>query len=178
MTTIEYGHYTSPAGLFGIVTHEVLWATNIKYLNDAHEFQHGLDLIKEILPTGKRAQAKPPSPLFKEFVGRVSVQLDTLDLYRSDSVFTFAFSEEIDLLSQWRGYCPNNNGYCIVFDLNKLEKHLKAKFEDCRLVPCVYDDAEKRKQLKQLLNSNWANYQKMSEKKENTGAIDDIPEPN
>jgi len=174
MAKPEFGHYTSPAGLLGILTREVLWATNIKFLNDAHEFQHGLELIKEILPTSKNATAKSPNPLFIEFVTRVSHQLDMLDLYRSDSVFTFAFSEKIDLLSQWRGYCPSNNGYCVVFDLEKLEKLLKGKFEDCRLVPCMYDDAEKGKQLRLLLNSKWATYQKLPDKKGKTSAIDDI----
>jgi hypothetical protein len=174
MSTTQYGHYTSPAGLLGIVSREILWATNIKFLNDSHEFQHALDLIKEILPNNKVTPGKKPHPLFEEFINKVSHQLDTLDLYRSESVFTFAFSEEIDLLSQWRGYCPGNNGYCVVFDLNELHKRVSAKFEDCYLVQCVYDDAEKRTRLKKLLNSNWSKYHKLTEKKAKTAAIDEI----
>jgi hypothetical protein len=174
MSTTQYGHYTSPAGLLGIVTREILWATNIKFLNDAQEFQHAIDLIKEILPNSKVVPGKARTPLFEEFINKVGHQLDTLDLYRSESVFTLAFSEEIDLLSQWRGYCPGNNGYCIVFDLVALHKSISDKFEDCHIVSCVYDDAEKRTRLKKLLNSSWANYQKLTDKKLRTAALDEI----
>jgi hypothetical protein len=48
-----YGHYTTLAGLLGIVKTESIWATNIKFLNDEQEFLHALGLIKEIIATSK-----------------------------------------------------------------------------------------------------------------------------
>jgi hypothetical protein len=48
-----YGHYTTATSLIGILEHEVLWATNIKFLNDEHEFQHALDLARKVIIRSK-----------------------------------------------------------------------------------------------------------------------------
>lgn len=171
--TTEYGHYTSPGGLLGIIRDEYLWATNIKFLNDQHEFQHALKLIKTILDgTPREAGGKNFETAFQEFRGKVSHELGFMDPYTAESVFTISFSEEIDLLSQWRGYCPGNDGYCIVFDLKELHKQISSKLASCHLVKCVYDDAMKIGQLKELLNSIWKQYIKLADKKSREAVID------
>jgi hypothetical protein len=172
MATTEYGHYTSPAGLLGTIRDEILWATNIKFLNDQHEFQHALTLIKVILEGPVHAQPKPFEALFQEFKNKVSHNLGFLDPHTAESVFTISFSEQIDLLSQWRGYCPGNNGFCIVFDLEELHKQMSATMADCHLLKCVYDDAVKQKELKNLLNSRWKEYQTLTDKDAKTAVID------
>ena len=43
------GHYTSQNGLIGILSEEIVWATNIKFRNDEHEFQDALESTKEVL---------------------------------------------------------------------------------------------------------------------------------
>lgn len=32
--------------------------------------------------------------------------------------FVGSFSKDSDKLSQWRGYCPENAGYCLEFDFD------------------------------------------------------------
>jgi hypothetical protein len=169
----EYGHYTSPGGLLGIIRDEFLWATNIKFLNDQHEFQHALDLIKKILDeTPPRAGGVSFQTLFQVFRNDVSKELGFIDPHKAESVFTISFSEEIDLLSQWRGYCPGNNGYCIVFDLEKVYKHMSDKLSSCHFMKCVYDDTEKNTKLKELLNSRWLEYTKLRDAKPRKAVID------
>src|SRR6202035_5832544 len=111
MSLSSYGHYTTAKGLQEIIGHEEFWATNIKFLNDEHEFQHALDLIKEIISQSNVATNSRLS--FTEYLEEIRSKLDTLDSYSAESVFTLLFSQQTDLLSQWRGYCPDNNGYCI-----------------------------------------------------------------
>lgn len=169
----EYGHYTSAGGLLGIIRDKLLWATNIKFLNDQHEFQHALKLIKTILDgTPPEAGGKSFEALFREFRDKVGKELGFIDPHSAESVFTISFSEEIDLLSQWRGYCPGNDGYCVVFDLEELHKRLSAKLESCHLVKCVYDDAVKIAQLKELLNSRWSQYTRLADAKSRKQVID------
>jgi hypothetical protein len=144
MDDVEYGHYTTISGVMGILTSESLWATNIKFLNDEHEFQHALDLIKELLPTSRISREEPNNPVHNSFITTVTEKIDALDTYRCDSVFTLSFTEETDLLSQWRGYCPSNNGYCLVIDTPKLYESLQGHFDSVRFVKCVYDLDQKK----------------------------------
>lgn len=158
MKTVNYGHYTSLSGLLGIVKAETLWATNIKFLNDEQEFQHALDMIKEIISKSKITSNNPTYSLNKKFISDVTEKLKSLDSYEADSVFTLSFSEQTDLLSQWRGYCPDNNGYCVVFDADILLELANSNLGICHLVKCVYDKKQKEDQIKKLLNNYWSKY--------------------
>jgi hypothetical protein len=42
-------HYTSAAGLLGILKTRSIWATNIRFMNDTREFALALDLITAAL---------------------------------------------------------------------------------------------------------------------------------
>ncbi len=174
MADIRYGHYTTTAGLLGIVKEELLWATNIKFLNDEHEFVHALEMIKDIIAKQKIPMPERVRPTFEEYIVEVKEQLESLDNYRAETVFTLSFSEQIDLLSQWRGYCPNNNGYCIVFDAQKLYEAVGLEFDDVHLVKCVYDEKQKTTQIKQLLNEFWNKYLKLELGKERKALIEEL----
>jgi hypothetical protein len=174
MSKIAYGHYTSLTGLLGIVKTETLWATNVKFLNDAHEFQHALELIKDLISESKIPPEHPDHKVHKDYVAAIAFKLKTLDSYDSASVFTLSFSEETDLLSQWRGYCPSNNGYCITYDITKLHEKIKSVFDDCHLFKCVYDNKQKERQLKDLLNTYWQKYRMKNNNKLKESIIDDL----
>jgi hypothetical protein len=171
---VDYGHYTSPGGLMGIVRDEGLWATNIKFLNDQHEFQHALDLIKRIINKRTALFGASIPPLYSEFRGAMDIQLAALESFTSESVFTYSFSTQVDLLSQWRGYCPDNNGYCIVFDADQLHKGVCEKFDNCHFVKCVYDDSEKEEQIRKVLNDHWRKYQTLGDRKDRKANVDEL----
>lgn len=159
MENCTLGHYTSPVGLMGIIRGS-LWATNIRYLNDDQEFKHAVELIKEISSTSLISKDHPDYGRKEEFVDALQGKLESLQFVYPDYIFTASFSEKTDLLSQWRGYCPNNNGYCIEIDIGSLLKLVQTSFPQARILKCLYDDKEKAKQIKELLNKHWNRYKK------------------
>lgn len=174
MSEQKFGHYTSQAGMMGIIESEKLWATNIKYLNDEHEFQHALDLIREIIPQSKYSKENPDYDKYLDYIGKLQEKIETLDNSRSDSVFTISFTEETDLLSQWRGYCPSNNGFCIKIDVDKVREEAAQIYNQVHLMKCVYDHKAKEAELKDLLNKYWSKFTEESTKKGKREVIDDL----
>ena len=102
-------HYTSQTGLLGIVRHREIWATNIHYLNDTAEFAHAIELV-----TTEFENRKGVSPKQDMFLAFLTKQLA---LFKHIDVYVCSFSEQGDLLSQWRGYCPSGNGLISVLSI-------------------------------------------------------------
>jgi len=123
-------HYTSVAGFHGIVTSRSVWATAAQYLNDSQEFRLAIDMARAKL-AGLASEAASS--------GRCSLllylreQLERLEHYL---VCVFSLSEERDLLSQWRAYCPPASGYAVGFRAPLLREVLAA--QGCVLAPCQY----------------------------------------
>lgn len=172
MAANEYGHYTSQTGLMGIISSETLWATNIKFLNDEQEFQHALELIRGLIPKSKITPDHRDHAVYTQFVEQLVEELDGLDKYVTESIYTFSFSQETDLLSQWRGYCPENNGFCLVFNIDETFEHVKKKYENVHLMECVYEEDIKQKQIKVLLNKYWSQFLAASSKDTKKEKID------
>lgn len=170
---MHYGHYTTANALISIIQSEQLWATNIKFLNDEQEFLHAITLAKEVIQRSTESAQKIQTNrnAYDEFVKDITKALESLDTYHAESIFTCSFSEEKDLLSQWRGYCPNNQGYCIHFELEGLLKAAKEKFLDCEIFPCVYDNAQKKKKISAALNKHWQEYTTLTDPKLRAQAI-------
>lgn len=107
----ELFHYTSIDALLSIVTHKTLWATEISYLNDTQELRLFADLLLEKInvydAVGTDSEIKAASQLtgwIKDwFVGGALV-------------FTTSFTENGNILSQWRGYCQHGRGVSLGFD--------------------------------------------------------------
>lgn len=158
-----YGNYTDSNALISILSSGKLWATNIKFLNDEQEFVHALGLVKEILNNSRKKTKVNHGNLhqYRSFIDQVMNSLDDLDELHSEDIFTCSFSEEKDLLSQWRGYCRGVHGYCIHFDLDMLLAAVSEKFLMSEIHSCVYDDEKKRKKILGDLNLHWKNYAKL-----------------
>ena len=128
-------HYSSPGGLLGMMESKSIWMSNIRYQNDSKEYSHISDvlinLIKEECPGLDREQEI------------ISVKDNELFV---PTIFTFSLTEEKDLLSQWRGYCPKG-GYCFSFDktqLNELVKRFGLSIQKC-----VYKEDEQKKIIRE-----------------------------
>ena len=100
-------HYTTPAGLLGIIENNKLWATHINYLNDATELGYARALVETALARHERTTR---SQRVREFVHRAR---RTFDVSKTMDVFVSCFCEDGDLLSQWRGYAQTGEGYSI-----------------------------------------------------------------
>lgn len=133
-------HYTSGAGLLGIVESSAIWATQIQYMNDYKEFSHAIDLARtELFHLKKRENDSAVDKICDKV-------FELLDSMSGVSIYVACFSEVDDSLSQWRGYCPSGFGYCIGF----VEERLKqiAESQGFTLKPCIYDLGEQRKLVK------------------------------
>lgn len=116
--------YTSASGLKGIADNQSLWLTHILYQNDTRELYDGLDLIKEVIENEY-------SNLSTHFIS------DPAHV----SIYTASFTEEQDLLSQWRGYCPRG-GYSFELD-PRLFENLEKYPNHLVLRKCIYDRNKK-----------------------------------
>ena len=107
-------HYTDLAGLRGILRDRSLWCTQIYSLNDPSEIEYGLAVVKRvidnIISTGSTETAFLEK--LKRFISMSYGPL--LDPY------TISFSENDDLLSQWRAYANEGRGYSIGFEFSDL----------------------------------------------------------
>jgi hypothetical protein len=105
-------HYTDLNGFLGIFNTNSLWASNAFFLNDSSEINYGLNLsyplFNEFYLSIKSEKAKEILKKFHEnYVGFVL----------NSNLFLISFCESGDLLSQWRGYAPNNDGVSVRFNL-------------------------------------------------------------
>jgi hypothetical protein len=63
-------------------------------------------------------------------------------------IFVVSFSENGDLLSQWRSYCPENSGFNISFDLTAIQDI--ANKQGFFISKCLYDPEEQKAAIKHL----------------------------
>jgi hypothetical protein len=117
-------HYTDGGGLLGILSSRHLWATDIRYLNDARELTHACDLVEEVLQ-GKLKERQPT--IVQKFLSEAVVMYSPYEAFYTP--YVTCFCEKGDLLSQWRGYAERGSGYSIGFDGGALATNPKSANE-------------------------------------------------
>src|SRR5262245_23729542 len=139
-------HYTDAAGLVGILSTEMLFASDPRFLNDASEVSIIRELLLPILEEESaeimpKLAAKNLLKGFYEFHGTSGHRLQAEGFFKTlmrlvndiSPLFVISFckhdegSKEFDhgLLSQWRGY-GDIGGFAIEFDEIKMDRLLKA----------------------------------------------------
>lgn len=113
--------YTTAAGLLGILNSSTIWATDLRFLNDAQEAVYARELFVEAVRNTDNPALQPGHPLHQvaqefgeEFAGYkeiVAKELHSFDF----PVYVTCFCESGDLLSQWRAY-GSDHGYAIEVD--------------------------------------------------------------
>lgn len=136
-------HYTSIAGISGIVNSRSLWMTEISYLNDTQEFLYALSLFVQAVSKRRGVFKSPNVAIFFQRLFDVF----TPSMVRSFCVFSL--SQEPDLLSQWRGYCTQGTGYSVGFKSDLLIPLLEE--QELLLAPCVYEPSEQRPLIETVL---------------------------
>jgi hypothetical protein len=138
-------HYTSQVGLEGILRAKSIWATNIRYLNDAAEFRHTAGLLKTHTD---RATIDEHCNLLLD-----TLYHDVFGVWWTEftplSIYVASFSTHADRLSQWRAYAPSG-GYCIGFRASVLTR--LALSQGYELVECIYGAAQKAQKIEVLVN--------------------------
>ena len=128
-------HYTSAAGMLGILTKKKLWFTRWDSLNDASENLIVHDCIEEALK--KYAH----EPKFVDYVREINnIKREAKKKGNIDrDLYLASFSSNADSLALWNCYCKNSqcDGYCIGFDNPNLFSNYPVI-----LAKVLYDKAE------------------------------------
>ncbi|WP_157174509.1 DUF2971 domain-containing protein [Thiocystis violascens] len=95
-------------------------------MNDFNEQTEGIEIIRAVF-------GNDYNPLLNSCIDQRTTSLRT---------FVGSFSRDENKLSQWRGYCPKDGGYCIEFELPDVSDELYA---------CVYKDTDKKELSEKLL---------------------------
>src|SRR6266496_504372 len=144
-------HYTSLAGLIGIIGGKSLWATHIAYLNDAAEIRYAVELL--------RGEIAKIAMAVSDTQRKCLMQLqDWLrhGFIHNHLLFASSFTEDGNLLSQWRAYCPPGKGLSLGFNPNELIE--VADNQSFQLVQCLYKKDEQLSLLSEFLNTILATF--------------------
>lgn len=123
-------HYTTLAGLMGIIESGQIWASNVKFLNDSRELDHGLEASREAIDIilKKRRSLKVWHEALKHASGE-------LEQGKIPNTYAACFCARADILSQWRGYGGMEQGVSITFTASDLERRMRqSKAEYCRVI--------------------------------------------
>lgn len=161
-TYSELWHYTTAAGLEGILKSQQLWATNIRYLNDDEElrgfFEHKLpDLLKSGIDDGIHkicglpryqemlAFAEDHDSIKYTFIEGLHDSLTAVTLKLEVFITSFCYTLpeflEDGLLSQWRGY-GHDGGYALVLDSKALNDLIVREQEQYKYSFVSFSDVD------------------------------------
>jgi len=132
-------HYTTATGLVAILHSRALWATHIRYLNDASEFIHAVALAKTYLST---IEKRPDN---RALIESLDETLESME----GTTWVVSFSEDPDLLSQWRAYC-SAGGYSLLFSREGLEE--LSRSNQLAFAKCVYDRQLQEQMIAELVS--------------------------
>lgn len=136
-------HYTSAAGLIGILNTRSIWASSVHCLNDSAEMQHATALLNDLLLHKLRHERGPWNDLY-------GALLEALPEFAEFQILVASFSEKGDLLSQWRAYCREGDGFSVGFSPDFLGE--RAKAQNFLLAKCVYDLEQQKRICLDLIN--------------------------
>ena len=136
-------HYTTQEGLLGIVSSKSLWVTSVRHLSDSTEFAYTVELVRETLNRKLRGEKGPYSSYYAGILGK-------LDALKDMTLFVGSFSEEGDLLSQWRAYGSSGIGFSVGFQYEYLRSLAEA--QQFRILKCLYKESEHAALVEKLIN--------------------------
>lgn len=125
-------HYTDLNALISILSHRQLWLTDSMYLNDSEEMFDGASILSTTLLSD---DLKPLSSGNKKYILDVINNMKNRDI---PAYYIASFSEQDDLLSQWRAY----GMFCIEFDPSKINN-----------IRCAYASDDKSKIAHNSINT-------------------------
>jgi len=116
-------HYTSGSGAKGIFESRTLWAGHLGYMSDPSEVGHAMSVSREVVERLKQELPEHQGTL-QQWTQYVT---DNPPKSWAPNVFAVSFSEQPDLLSQWRGYATGPGGpFCIGFPFAMLRERIDA----------------------------------------------------
>ena len=139
-------HYTTGAGLAGIVSSGHMRATNFSFLNDSTEFRYGAELaIKRLEAETKRHPEEDTTALYVGVMGEVWMEKQA-DL---SETYVACFTEARDELNQWRGYGGSADRYCLGLNTAALSEYPYS------FAPVIYSRDEQEALLDEYVSKTY-----------------------
>jgi hypothetical protein len=121
-------HYTTGAGLLGILTERRIRLTDVRFLNDRNELA-GRELLARVLEQTSPWSILSALKTHPDMDPKLAVSIESIARAIGEygrhgglehRAFVACFCANGDLLSQWRGYAAQGTGYSIGFDWDKI----------------------------------------------------------
>jgi len=147
-------HYTNLAGLIGIVESGGFWLSDIRYLNDAEEYEHGRKLSCELIDRlAQRLRYQPFSDVLEIARGIIMAPVQ-------EPSFVACFSTEPDSLEQWRAYASGDDGVALVFENKPAVNNPFMAEPRMHSSQAIYDDKKKKRVILSTLSRHSIEYKK------------------
>ena len=134
-------HYTTQAGLLGILRSNCIWATAAHYLNDSSEYAYGLQLITDGLSEASK------QAISEREAANLSAIAQSLSPFLG--VCVASLTSHGDLLSQWRAYAGNSGGFALGIRSQYLRK--VAHTQGFYLVRCIYTHKNQQQAIGEVI---------------------------
>ena len=145
-------HYTSIEGFKGIIDSKEIWATAADYLfEDPSEITIAKSIAREIIE-------KCENDLNEKGLLDICQKSIESSVISKEYQFISSFSEEGDLLSQWRAYCPKG-GVSLGFTIPRISEndqylytkngsyHDELYVHENYIYKCIYDIQEQKQKI-------------------------------
>lgn len=148
-------HYTTVAGLFGIVENNCFWLTNLKYMNDSSELIHAWQIIKNTINDLKNSTEF--CPFFKELLDIIynDKQHHTTDYYAA------CFTHSGDYLPMWNMYGKESG---VSIEINLLSNFNFTYGPNCFFYDMIYDESILEKFVRFVIRTYYEEYLKENNK--------------
>lgn len=134
-------HYTNLQGLVGIVESGGYWLSDLRFLNDAKEFEHGRELALELIDTRiARPRHDPFKAVLQELRGALNQPIH-------ERYFVASFSKDSDSLEQWRAYASGSDGVALVFENSESTNNAFMCEPRLHSSRAIYDDGKKKRSI-------------------------------
>lgn len=162
--TILY-HYTSPAGLLGVLSSSSLWMSDSDFLNDSSESDYFYDVYQKATPytveTRKEAFFRFSAGMFPYYHASMYSSPRQTAHRIKETRYILSMSLDRDNLNLWSYYTKNANsiGYSIGIKEDWVE-YLFRKDEDEVLLSgkVIYDSDKQLRLLSELYKDYWEQY--------------------
>ena len=161
-------HYTSLDTFKNILNSKSLWLTDVRFVNDASEYTHGLSTVIDILKNYSHEEKYRnllPSNFTLEnqqiLKGQIEVVTKSLQDHsqsldadlKKGNLFIFCLSPNPDQQTQWTSYA-GEGGVAIGFDTDVLRYSTQFKYgwsEGISLLKCLYEKNEQTEIIEKVI---------------------------
>lgn len=140
-------HYTTQAGLLGILQGKCLWATDVKFFNDSKELVYLFDVAERRIQTALEEATVEEAERLESILTHTRFQAGVAGIA---GPYVVSFSENRDQLSQWRGYA-GGDGYALGFEITPPGPIFTPA--EIALVQCRYGSGELAAQVDSALEN-------------------------